>query len=120
MQRRVRVLVLVTVGALGVVHFQLRVVLGAQVGGVLALVLLVVCAVDPGEGVHEHVVEGWRDVAHEGHEEEGHLQDGVLDEVDAFDHFGVPGHLGEVCEEGEEGDEDADADGLGVLSALSL
>jgi hypothetical protein len=126
LQRRVRVLVLVAVRPSSAVQFQVRVVLGSQVVGVLALVFLVVGLIDPGERVHEHVVEGGRDVAHEGHEEEGHLQDGVLDEVDAVDDVGVPCHLGEVDEEAEELDEEADADGLdgmlvcGVLYGLVL
>jgi hypothetical protein len=124
LQRRVRILVLVAVRAPSTVQFQVRVVLGSQVVGVLALVFLVVGLVDPGERVHEHVVEGRGDVAHEGHEEEGHLQDGVLDEVDAVDDVGVPCYLGEVDEEAEELDEEADADGLremlvcGVLYGL--
>jgi hypothetical protein len=68
--------------------------------------------VDPREGVHEHVVESGCDVAHERHEEEGHLQDRVLDEVDAFDDILVPCRLREIREEAEEGDEDANAGSL--------
>jgi hypothetical protein len=64
--------------------------------------------VDPREGVHEHVVESGCDVAHERHEEEGHLQDRVLDEVDAFDDILVPCRLREIREEAEERDEDSD------------
>ena len=85
---------------------------GSQVVGVLALVLLVVCLVNPREGVHEHVVESGRDVAHECHEEERHLQDRVLDEVDAFDYILVPCRLREIREEPEERDEDTNADSL--------
>lgn len=72
---------------------------GSQVVWVLALVFLVVCLVDPGERVHEHVVESGCDVAHERHEKERHLQDGVLDEVYAFDYVGVPCYLREIGEE---------------------
>jgi hypothetical protein len=68
--------------------------------------------VDPREGVHEHVVESGCDVAHERHEEEGHLQDRVLDEVDAFDDILVPCRLREIREEAEERDEDANAGSL--------
>ena len=75
---------------------------GSQVAWVLALVFLIVCLVDPRERVHEHVVESGRDVAHERHEEEGHLQDGVLDEVYAFNHVGVPCDFRKVDEEAKE------------------
>jgi len=92
------------------------VVRSSQVVGVLALVLLIVCLVDPSERVHEHVVESRRDVAHERHEKEGHLQDGVLDEVDAVNYIGVPCHLREICKEAEELNEDADADSLHDMS----
>jgi hypothetical protein len=40
------------------------------------------------------------------------LEDGVLDKVDRVDDVGVPCYLGEVDEEAEELEEDADADGL--------
>jgi len=40
------------------------------------------------------------------------LQDGVLDEVDAVDYIGIPCPLGEIREETEELDEDADAGSL--------
>jgi hypothetical protein len=40
------------------------------------------------------------------------LQDGVLDEVYAFDNIGVPCDLREVDEETQELDQDADAGGL--------
>lgn len=39
----------------------------AKCGRILVLVLLVVCVVDPGKRVHEHVVKGWRDISHERH-----------------------------------------------------
>lgn len=87
------VFVLIAVRAFGVVLLQCRVVHCSQLFGVLAGVFLVVGLVDPGKGVHEHVVKRGGDVAHQGHEEEGHLEDGVLDEVDAFDYVGVPGGL---------------------------
>ena len=89
---------------------------GSQVVGVLALVLLVVCLVDPSERVHEHVVQSGRYVAHERHEEEGNLQDGVFDEVDAVNYIGVPCYLREICKEAEELNEDADADSLRDMS----
>jgi len=88
---------------------------------VLAFVLLVVCLVDPGERVHEHVVEGGRNVAHEGHQEERYLQDGMLDEVYAFDHVGIPCDFREVDEEAEELNQDADAGSLrGSLGAVTM
>ena len=82
--------------------------------------LLVVCLVDPREGVHEHVVESGCDVAHEGHQEEGYLQDGVLDEVDAFDYILVPCRLREIREEPEERDEDTNADRLHNMSGVEV
>lgn len=82
--------------------------------------LLVVCLVDPREGVHEHVVESGRDVAHERHEEERNLQDGVLDEVDAFDYILVPCRLREIREEPEERDEDTNADRLHNMSGVEV
>jgi hypothetical protein len=112
LNRRVRILVLIAVGTLGGVQFQVWVVCGSEVVGVLALVLLVVCLVDPREGVHEHVVKGGCDVAHERHEEERYLQDRVLDEVDAFDYILVPCRLREIREEAEERDQDTNAGGL--------
>ena len=94
---------------------------GPQLIRVLAFVLLVVRLVDPCERVHEHVVESGRDVTHEGHQEEGYLQDGMLDEVYAFDHVGVPSDLREVHEEAKELDQDADAGGLRyVLGAMEM
>jgi hypothetical protein len=94
---------------------------GPQLIRVLAFVLLVICLVDPGERVHEHVVEGGRDVAHEGHQEERYLQDGMLDEVYAFDHVGVPCDLREIHEEAKELDQDPDAGGLrALLGALMI
>lgn len=82
--------------------------------------LLVVCLVDPREGVHEHVVEGGSDVAHERHEEEWHLQDRVLNEVDAFNYILVPCRLREIREEAEERDEDTNANRLHEMSDFEL
>lgn len=78
--------------------------------------LLVVCLVDPREGVHEHVVEGGCDVTHERHEKERHLKDRMLNEVDAFDYILIPCRLREVREEPEERDEDTNADSLQDVS----
>lgn len=113
LESRVGILIFVAVCSFGIVHFQVGMVDGPQLVRVLAFVFLVVCLVDPGERVHEHVVESGRDVPHEGHKEEGYLQDGMLDEVYAFDHVRVPCNLREVDEEAEELDQDADAGGLG-------
>ena len=93
---------MVAVCPLGGVHLQIGMVYGPQLVRILSFVLLVVCLVDPGERVHEHVVECGRNVAHEGHQEEGYLQDGVLDEVYAFNHVGVPCDFREVDEEAKE------------------
>lgn len=98
----VGILVLIAVCSLCGVHFQIGMVYGPQLIRVLAFVLLVVCLVDPGERVHKHVVESGRDIAHEGHQEEGYLQDGMLDEVYAFDHVGIPCDLRKIDEEAEE------------------
>lgn len=57
--------------------------------------------VDPVEGSHEEVVEGRGDVAHEAHEEEGELEDVVLDEAETADERVVPGYAVEGEEEGE-------------------
>jgi hypothetical protein len=108
----VGILVLVAVCSLRGVHFQIGMVDGPQLIRVLSFVLLVVCLVDPCERVHEHVVECGRDVAHEGHQEEGYLQNRVLDEVYAFNHVGVPCDFGKVDEEAKELDQNADAGGL--------
>ena len=78
--------------------------------------LLVVCLVDPREGVHEHVVESGCDIAHERHEEEWHLQDRMFDEVDAFNDILIPCRLREIREEPEERDEDTNADSLQDVS----
>jgi hypothetical protein len=108
----VGVLVLIAVCSLRWVHLQIGMVYGPQLVRVLSFVLLVVCLVDPGERVHEHVVECGRDVAHESHQEEGYLQDGMLDEVYALNHVGVPCDFGEVDEEAKELNQNADAGGL--------
>ena len=82
--------------------------------------LLVVCLVDPREGIHEHVVQSRGDITHERHEEEGHLQDRVLDEVDAFDYILIPCRLREIREEPEEQDEDTNADSLQDVSGSEV
>lgn len=69
---------------------------------VVVLVLLQIGVVDPAEGVHEHVVESGSDVAHQGHEEKGDLEDVVLDEIETVDEAVIPGDGVEVDEEGEE------------------
>ena len=87
---------------MGLIEAQLGEVGRAQGIRVLGPVLLVVGLVDPFEGIHEHVIEGGRDVAHEAHEEEGDLQHRVGDEVQAPDQLIVPGHGVEIEDEGEE------------------
>jgi hypothetical protein len=74
------------------------VVQGAKVVGVFSRVLLIVGLVNPAKGVHEpvedvswsgciwstevlHPIQCRSDVAHHSHEEEGYLEDGVLQVV---------------------------------------
>ena len=90
------------------VFFEVGIVHRSQIVRVLALVLRHIRLVDPGERVHEQVVHAGGEVAHKGHEEEGDLEDGVFDVFDALDHVFVPGRVGEVGEEAEEGDGEAD------------
>lgn len=52
--------------------------------------LLLVGFVNPTEGVHEHVVQGGGDVAHQRHEKKGDLEDIVLDKVQAADEVIIP------------------------------
>ena len=49
---------------------------------------------------HLHMVQSRRDVAHQAHEEEWHLQDGIGDEVQSSYQLVVPCHRIEVDEEG--------------------
>lgn len=88
------------------------VVHGPELVGVFAFVLLDIGLVDPAKGFHEHVVERRADVSHEAHEEEGNLQDRVFDKVQAVNDFIVPSRALEVCEQANEGEEDADSEGL--------
>lgn len=83
--------------------------------------LLHVCAVNPREGGHEHLVHGGGEVAYETHQEEGNLQDGVLDELHAVDDITLPGGVAVVVgderdeveqkADGESGQGDEEADG---------
>lgn len=86
--------------AVSLVEAQLGIVGRAQGVWIFRLVLLVVGLVDPFQGVHEHVIERGRDVAHQAHEEEGDLQHRVCDEVQAPDQLIVPGHGVEIEDEG--------------------
>jgi hypothetical protein len=87
---------------------------GAEVMRVLGLVLLDVRLIDPQERVHEpgtsavhmqsiwqsiHLVQCRCDVAHHRHEEQGNLEDGVLEEVEAVDYAFVPCRMRHVDEE---------------------
>lgn len=74
----------------GGVEAHVGVIWGSELGRVIVLVFLLVGGVDPAEGVHEHVVQGGGYVAHQGHEEEGDLEDVVLDEVQAADEVVIP------------------------------
>ena len=84
----------------GIVH-------GAELVGVLTLVLLNVRLVDPSERFHEpdiisnaslrlgkikssHVVQRRTDVSHETHEKEGQLQHRMLQELNTIHDFLVP------------------------------
>jgi len=71
----------------GVVH-------GTQLAGVrLVLVLLDIGLVDPVQGVHEQVIQGRRQVAHQRHEEQRDLEDVRLNEAEATDDLVVPGDM---------------------------
>jgi len=89
---------------------QVGIVHGSQVIRILVLVLLHVRLVDPLQAVHEHVIHRRAQVPHQTHEEEGDLQDGMLDEVDAIDDLFVPRRAAEVSEETGEADQAADAE----------
>jgi hypothetical protein len=84
------------------VHGEVGVIHGAKVTGVLRLVLLNVRLVDPVERVHEHLVQGWRNVSHERHQEEGHLENRVLEEVEAIHYSVVPVSVVQVYNECQE------------------
>ena len=91
------------------VLFEVLVVESAEVVGILGLVLLDIGVIDPTQRVHEpgvrvsttlclagaslHVVEGGGDVTHHGHQEEGHLKDRVLQEVQALNDTVIPGRV---------------------------
>ena len=57
--------------------------------------------IDPAEGIHEHLIQRRGDVPHEGHQEEGNLEDRVLEKVQAINHRIVPLGVVHVHEEGE-------------------
>lgn len=75
-------------GARGVL-LEVLMIEGAEVVGIFSLVFLDICLVHPAKGVHEpehistcrhvlaigyrHVIQGWCDVTHHGHKEEGYL-----------------------------------------------
>ena len=80
----------------------------AKCGRILVLVLLVVCVVDPGKRVHEHVVKGWRDISHERHEEERNLQDITLDKIQLLGECRIPGDVREKREEPYQGSDAPD------------
>ena len=88
-----------------------------QVVRILALVLRHVRLVDPGEGVHKHVIHGRGEVAHERQEKEGNLEDMLFDVVDCFDEVFVPGEVGEEVEELEE---EADAECLSLIVNVGM
>lgn len=90
---------------------------GAQVSWVFGLVLADVRGIDPLQTVHEKIVKGRAHVPHQAHKEERHLQNGMLDEVNAFNNIIVPSHALEIGEQAEEAYEDANTDGLFVLGS---
>lgn len=106
--------------AVGLVEAQLGIVGRAQGIRVLGLVLLVVGLVDPAQRIHEHVIQRGRDVAHEAHEEEGHLQHRVRDEVQAPDQLIVPGDGVEIEDEGQEPQGELDGNDLFVQQGQRL
>lgn len=61
------------------------------------------------KGRDVQVVEGGRDVAHESHQEDGDLEDVVLNKDETVDDLVVPGDMVEGEDEREEPEEDADA-----------
>ena len=46
-----------------------------------------------------HVIQGWRDIPHQAHQEKGNLQNRVCEEVHPSDKLVIPGHGIEVDEE---------------------
>jgi len=69
-----------------------------------------------GWGRDVQVVEGGCDVAHQCHEEDGDLEDVVLDKDETVDDLVVPGDMVKGEDGREEPEEDADAVGLGCQS----
>jgi hypothetical protein len=94
---------------------EVLVVEGAEIVGIFSLVLLDVSLVYPEEGVHEpdgnvslvlgcwgigrvHSIQRGRNVAHHSHEEEWHLEDCMLEEVQPTHYALVPGGVVHVDE----------------------
>ena len=53
-------------------------------------------------GLFSHIIHCWRDITHKGHQEEGQLQDGMLDEGEGLDDLLVPMGALQVENEREE------------------
>jgi hypothetical protein len=99
------------------VLLQILVVEGAEVVGIFGLVLLDIGLIYPQEGVHEpdgvvsktgqfltwayaHSIQRGSNISHHRHKEEGHLEHGVLKEVQAIYDAFVPGGMVHIDEEG--------------------
>jgi len=86
----------------------------AEVVWVFGFVLLDICLVYPQEGIHEpatfsttyqnllqnlHPIQRRRHISHHGHEEEGHLENCVLEKVEAADHAVIPCRMVHIDEQ---------------------
>ena len=74
--------------------------------------LLDVAYVDPFQRVHEHLVKGWSNIAHQGHEKEGHLEHVLLNEVESPENGVIPCCLVQAEEDRQNADQDLDSDNL--------
>jgi hypothetical protein len=112
------VVCLLYLGCVFGVLVKVLVVHGAQVMRVFALVLLDVSLIYPVQGIHKpsdisvekgaaqfdglHQVQSGGDIAHHRHEEEGHLKDRVLKELQAIHDALIPGGVVHVDDKRED------------------